>query len=263
MPTLPASFEDRLALAEERLATQKRMLQPPTDNLHLATLGVVRELVGGVRWERVDAIAVGAILAKYGVVGATTDPDYMALIPDTSGLLSAAELDNFTPAAGKRILLIGQTDKTQNGLYDITEWTADGAWKLTRAEDANTADEFFHGKTVYVSYGDTQAGKSYRYITETAPVVFGTTELEFNEYIQAALDEDQILIEGTGVPFDINVTHELNTTLVTSPGAYAVDDGSLWKFGIIPVDNSTVRVVSGVDIDAGKRFTLLLRGRLV
>jgi hypothetical protein len=74
--------------------------------------------------------------------------------------------------AGRRVLVNGQTDQTENGPYDVSS----GSW--TRCTDANTDDELENG-IVYVRSG-TYAGLTFK--QTTTPVTLGVSNIVFVEY---------------------------------------------------------------------------------
>ena len=84
-----------------------------------------------------------------------------------SGEQTIADLATST----SRVLVIGQTDATENGIYV----TAAGAW--SRASDADASNEFSANKTVCAEYGS-NAGKTYAYTGDTEPTL-GSDDLDF------------------------------------------------------------------------------------
>jgi len=90
---------------------------------------------------------------------------------------TVAGVDGLTYVAGERILLKNQTTATQNGIYVVGTVSA-GTAPLTRALDADGADEVIPGMLVHVSAG-TVALDSWWALTANAPVVIGTTNLTF------------------------------------------------------------------------------------
>lgn len=84
-------------------------------------------------------------------------------------------LDGVTLASGDRLLLTGQTNAAQNGVY---VWTGPLV-ALTRARDADTAKELNTGAQVPVEEGSA-AGTTWVLITPS-PIDLGTTALTFME----------------------------------------------------------------------------------
>jgi hypothetical protein len=79
-----------------------------------------------------------------------------------------------TPTAGQRVLLVGQTDKKQNGIYVA----AAGAWTRVTDGDANT--DYTGGYAVFVSSG---VGVNDTYVLKTpvTQVDIGVKDLEFTK----------------------------------------------------------------------------------
>lgn len=56
-------------------------------------------------------------------------------------------MDHVKHLPGWRVLLKGQTDATQNGIYEISEYN------MIRSSDANDPSRFKNGKSVYILHG--------------------------------------------------------------------------------------------------------------
>ena len=82
-------------------------------------------------------------------------------------------IDGVTLSLGDRVLVNGQSDSTQNGIYTA----ATGSW--SRASDANTSAQFIPGLTVYVDKGSTTYGNSGWTFSGTFPAIIGTTPISF------------------------------------------------------------------------------------
>ncbi len=87
-----------------------------------------------------------------------------------------ASIDGTAPANGDRILLVGQTTPSQNGLY---QYNGSGS-ALTRSTDADASAEVTAGMTVPVAEGTTFADTIWLLTTNDA-VVLGTTGLTFTQ----------------------------------------------------------------------------------
>jgi hypothetical protein len=85
---------------------------------------------------------------------------------------------NVTLVAGDRILVTGQSNPIENGIYTvITPGTgSNGTW--TRATDADGAGDIFGGMLVAVSEG-TAGGNSLWMLTTDEPITIGRTSLTF------------------------------------------------------------------------------------
>lgn len=107
--------------------------------------------------------------------------------------LSSALFDNVVPVLGDRILVMSQTNVTENGIYTVQSTGTiepDTAWSLVRAKDADTSAKLASGSYIPVYEGATYA-KTLWIITSTvealdlSDVVFSeiggarSTELNF------------------------------------------------------------------------------------
>ena len=127
------------------------------------------------------------------------------------------EVGGVTVVAGNRVLLFGQTDAKQNGL-----WLAyTGNW--VRAYDADRSPEVTCGLTVYVEEGTNQ--KKYYTLTTYNPITLGTTGLVFEN-----------LVGGGG------------TTVNYNQEDFSYTDSKVFALAQSPVSKSETVYVNGVRI---------------
>lgn len=81
-----------------------------------------------------------------------------------------AVLASNAAAVPDRVLVVGQADAAENGIYDVST----GAW--TRARDANGNYDVGRGTTVCVTQG-TLYGGSYWRLATADPITIGTTQM--------------------------------------------------------------------------------------
>jgi hypothetical protein len=110
-------------------------------------------------------------MSVHGVRGAST-----ANIADLA-VFTVAGVDGLTYVAGERILLKDQSTATQNGIY-VVGTVGGGTAALTRALDADGADEVVPGMLVHVSEG-TVALNSWWALTTNAAITIGSSNLTF------------------------------------------------------------------------------------
>ena len=96
-----------------------------------------------------------------------------------AALTGEISMDGVTTSES-RVLLTGQTDASENGIYV----TATGAW--ARADDADAAADFEFAKPVPVTAGTAGAGTTWYYKGADSPVV-GTTTFSLVYTIQHQL----------------------------------------------------------------------------
>jgi hypothetical protein len=106
-----------------------------------------------------------------------TDPSGASLVQNAVDLVAVAnvdvaaggsvDIDGVTPADGDRVLLTGQTDAVENGLYEVN---AGGSW--VRAGDADESAELVKNTFYPITAGTTYAGSGW-VITNAGTVVVG------------------------------------------------------------------------------------------
>lgn len=85
-------------------------------------------------------------------------------------------IDGITLNDKDRVLLAGQSNASQNGIYSWLSSTS----RLVRADDADSTFELSAGNRVYVEGGNTHAQTTWVLIT-TGPIIPGITSLIFSK----------------------------------------------------------------------------------
>jgi len=85
-------------------------------------------------------------------------------------------IDGISLADKDRVLLVGQTNQVENGIYSWSVATS----RLTRAIDADSIFELSSGNKVYVEEGNTQGKTSWTLITQGS-ITPGTSSLVFSK----------------------------------------------------------------------------------
>lgn len=165
----------------------------------------------------VDQVAQG-LDVKESVVAATT-ANLSATYDNTAGTLTgsangAIAIDGVSVATGDRVLVKNQTDLTENGIYVVTDTGADGvrAFVLTRAPDADTANELTGGTFFFVERGTAFADSGF-VATHNGVPTFGTTDITFEQFSGAGQLSDGSGLSKTGNTINVNtddVTIEVN-----------------------------------------------------
>jgi len=102
-----------------------------------------------------------------------------AITAGSNGALSAQ--DGITCAAGDRLLLAAQSDKTQNGVYVITALgDASNPYVLTRSDDMKT-DAQLPQAAVFVQQGTTSADKAY-VVTNDGALTIDSSNIDFSVF---------------------------------------------------------------------------------
>lgn len=100
-------------------------------------------------------------------------------VADSNVALSGTQtIDGVNLVAGDRVLLTGQLDATENGIYIVDA----GAW--SRAPDANTAGNVTPGLFTFVEEGNSYASTGW-VLGSSGPTTLGTTQLPFFQFSAA------------------------------------------------------------------------------
>ena len=141
-------------------------------------------------------------------------------------------VDGVSLTAGDRVLVNGQSNAAQNGLYVVqTLGTgSNGTW--TRTSDANENGEIQPGMIVMVTEGTTYADTPWKLVTNGS-ITIGVTDLTFTENYSLAFGN--IVANGTAV-----VANTVSGTVSFAAGA-----------NVSIVGNSTTRVITFDAIGGG------------
>jgi hypothetical protein len=181
------------------------------------------------------------------------DIDYkqsVRVLTDTDIDLSGgapATVDGVALAAKDRVLVIGQSVASENGLYYVTTLGTgeNGTWQ--RSLDANETGELLAGAIVMVTEGDVYADTQWKLITNN-PIVIGTTELIWAP--NSAFAFGNIFANGTAVLADtvgdtVTFTAGNNIEIVGNAAAKSVTIGVTGiSLNAIANGTSNVNVVS-------------------
>lgn len=168
-------------------------LPAPSGANDAATKSYVDSLLRGLKWKEAVRAAATADTALDGSV-------------DT--------FDGVTVVSGDRVLLLNQTDASENGI-----WVFNGSGSaMTRADDADSEDELV-GSAVTIEEGTTYGDKVYVLATD-APIVVDTTDLTYTSVGGAGASytgSNGVVVTGT------NITADVGTGLAISGGKIVVD----------------------------------------
>ena len=136
--------------------------------------------------------------------------------------------DSYVASNGDRILLMGQTAQTENGIYVFNGSSS----ALTRAADANTG-VLLQGAAVLALLGSTNADKAF--VQTTDPVTLGTSNIVFAQFGGGqtytagngiTLSGSQFSVNpGTGLTFSGSQL-VLDSSVAVKKFAVAIGDGS-------------------------------------
>jgi hypothetical protein len=222
-------------MAVDLMLSQKNLKVLPTEAGHLVNLKALQGKEGRANFAPVLLVAT-------------------ANVASLTGIAALPAYDGVTSAVGDRILLLGQTAATANGIYVVGGGA--GAYTLTRAPDANAAFQFVAGKQVYVQDGS-KAGFSYVLTDDsnlsTEDVIFGIASTG-EQGSDLAYSQD---IVGNGSTSTFTITHGLGTDKVlvilrTSTGQQAEISNRVT--GI-----NTVVLEAGYNLEVAETYTVTIK----
>jgi hypothetical protein len=185
-----------------------------------------------------------------------------------AGANAALTIDSVALSTTNRVLVQGQTNQFENGVYTVTT-VGNGAtaWVMTRATDGDQyapsdVTKLGYGDYFFITSGSAYAGSSYVLTTPTGEIVFGITNIAFSQFAAAGSYSagNGIAINGTvisanvdGITTDIvagNIVVKTSAQL-TTPNIGAATGTSLSVTGNILAANITANaLVSAADFSA-------------
>lgn len=179
--------------------------------------------------EYVDGLAQGLEVKDSVDVTAVTDIDL-------NSSTDPSPIDDYTLQDGDRILLQGQADATENGIYDASTAADPTTW--TRSSDFDEDSEVVSGAFTFVENGTNNGDNSF-IVTTDDPITVGTTSISWSQFSSAGE-----LLAGDGLTKDGNT---FDVVVSDFAGTYLSDDGS---------DNLQVDIGSGLVNDGSDNIAL-------
>ncbi len=108
-----------------------------------------------------------------------------------AGANAAITIDSVALSSSDRVLIQGQTNAYENGVYTVTTvGNGSTAWVLTRATDADQyaptdVSKLGYGDYFFITAGSGYAGSSYVLTTPTGEITFGITNIGFSQFAAA------------------------------------------------------------------------------
>lgn len=206
--TMATSVATRLALAGGTMTGNLILNADPSANLQAASKQYVDNLTASsihvheaVRVETNSTNLNATYNNGSSGVGATLT---------NAGTQVALAIDGVTLSTSDRVLVTGQTNQTQNGVYVVTN-TGSGStnWILTRSDDADTSgdgspDTLDEGSYFFVQEGTIGAAHSFVCNTQ-GTIVFGTTNITFAQF-----SDSVEYTAGTGI--NVNASRVISTS---------------------------------------------------
>jgi hypothetical protein len=233
-----------------KFLTNIEILTTPSDPNHAARLQDVADIAGEYLKKSVRVVSTTNLTGTYST-----------LVLTGSGVAALPTIDGVTLAVSDRVLVAGQSDKTQNGIYTVTV-LGDGsttAWKLTRADDFDASSEIFAKMKVRVNQGTSSHDQIYTLIT-AGPFTLDTTPLEFEvaSGLIKMIAQHVSTITGDGTTTAFSITHGWGTFDVT---AEVIDNSDHATVGVnvIRPTNNTVEIIFGDPPTSSQTYNVILR----
>ena len=146
-----------------------------------------------------------------------------------AGAQVALTIDSVLMTVGARVLVQGQTNQFENGIYDVTTvGTGATNWVLTRSSDGDsyqpTSDSALcAGSYFFISQGSLSAGASYVLTSPSGEIIIGVDNIVFSQFGQAGsyTSGNGIAINGTVISANIDgvTTDIVGGNIVVKTGA--------------------------------------------
>jgi hypothetical protein len=146
-----------------------------------------------------------------------------------AGANAAISIDGVALSSTNRVLVQGQTNGVENGVYTVTTvGNGSTAWVLTRATDEDTysptsTSALGYGDYFFVQQGSSYAGSSYVLTTPVGEILFGYTSIAFSQFSAAGSYSagNGIAITGTTISANIDgvTTDIVGGNIVVKTGA--------------------------------------------
>ena len=191
----------------------------------------------------------------------------------TVGGSAPATLDGASVSLKDRILVTGQTDASQNGLYYVTVVGSGSNGTWTRSKDADATGDITAGMTVLVTEGSTHADTSWKLTTDD-PITLGTTDLAFsqasaqafgiisaggNSLLADSVGDTLTFADGTNIAVTGNVSTDTVTISAASAPTFTgnVTGGNLITAGLIAVTGNVTggNLITGAQVVATANIT--------
>jgi len=201
----------------------------PKESVRVRTLGPTAPFNLGSNNIGGTYSAVGGTSASGAFTGVDlTDPTLF----DLGGLASAL-------AIGDRVLIMNQSDATQNGIYVVTTAGATGALERAPDQDGSPTAEVSGGNFTFVEAGSNFEGSGW-VVVHDGVLTLNTDDMVWSQFSTSSSYNagDGITINNTG--HIISVDLKANGGLVIESGEIAVDLGASSITGILaPADGGT------------------------
>lgn len=168
----------------------------------------------------------------------------------TANSAAALVIDGVTLLQYERVLLVGQSNANENGIYIVTNpGSASALWVLTRSADQQNIEQIKAGQFIPVDAGTANAGAIY-VLVEPLPAELGVDDLNFSPssvpsgstFLVAANNLSDVVSASTsatnlGLGSASDVT--FNSLTVSNTGLKILDTNASNTLSIVPGSNLT------------------------
>ena len=234
----------------QKFLTQIDMRVKASEPSHLVRLSDVLELIDGKTKAPVRLITSADL-------GCTYDSGAKTLTQN-----SAAELtiDGVATALNDRILVNGQSDKTENGIYKVTTLGTSGIQAvLTRDDDMDESFEIIEGMRVFIAEGTSYAVTVWK-LVGTGPWTLDSSNIEFTQDVVKYTEilEYPYTVVGDAGTVEYTVPHGFGTKAVTVEVYDATTGETVWP-QITRTSVNDIKITLGVPLGAGNDLIAIAR----
>jgi len=243
-------------MAGIRYLSQINMEVAPQTENHLVRVKDMIEYVASMTKLPVRVVLTVPFDGTYN----TTAMDLTQVIP------TELVIDGVTVNVDDRILLVAQTDATQNGIYvvDTLGVDSDAAAVLVRAEDFNSSQELINGIIIPVVEGDENAGSRWKLSLDTIPAILDMADIIFTKQkaiVATRVVEMTLLLEGDDDDMLYEIEHNMDSLNVVGT-LRDNNTGETVYATFRRVDADNVEVELGVPLGDGNDLTLILTAQV-
>jgi hypothetical protein len=232
------------------LQTNLKLEANPIDPKHVPHIQWVIDYVTRNSKAPVQAVSVNNLAGTY-------DDNTMTLTLTAAGPLV---IDGVTLALGNRLFLVGQTDGTQNGIFDVTvEGDASTPAQITRSDDFNSSEKIIQNVLVPVSGGTNYGGTTWR-LTTGGTIILDTTALVFEQVVTPKLvTKHAETITGDDSTDEWEIEHNLNTTDI-SVSVWNINTNAPVLTNVEIVDANTVMISFANTLTPAQIYRVVVMG---
>jgi hypothetical protein len=225
----------------------------PTSKEEIANKEYVDNAVGKRMKEPVRVVLAENLDSSYDSVALTL----------TQTVAAEVIIDGVTLQLNDRVLLAGQTDNTQNGIYTLTTLgvTSGDQAVLTRSEDFDESQKIQPNVSIPVMEGTENSDVTWQLVNNTQPTL-DTDSLVFSKLKGSqGINKYVGVFTGDGVEKEYTITHGLGTKDIIVKTTHATT-GEEWVFGIDKASqtDNTIKLVGNAVLELTDTFNVVVMG---